>query len=107
MSECKHEWKFQQDYSKPGSFRRFVCTKCGCWGYNHPPNHWDGYKEKPIRAYKGNRTEPDPSWRVNKRRFLNPEPPRPGERQYYEDQCPSRMEEAVLGASRFIDPGDC
>lgn len=107
MSDCKHEWKFQQDYSRAGSIRRFKCLKCGVWGWNSPPNHWDGFKEKPIRAYRDDRKEPDPSWSKRQRKELPPEPLSHRERTSLEETLPTQMEGAVYGADKFTDPGDC
>jgi len=106
MSDCQHEWKFQQDYSKAGSIRRFTCVRCGVWGWNVPPNKWEGFKEKPIRAYKGNRMEPDSTWKQNQRRFLPTADAPFRDRAYAEDVYPTRMEQAVCSVGRFRDPGE-
>jgi hypothetical protein len=104
---CEHDWKFQDDYSKPGGIKRWKCAKCGIWGWSSCPNHWDGYQPRPIRAYKGDRTEPESTWHRRWRKPLPPAKVPHGEYQYTVDSRPSRMEQAVLGADRFIDPGEC
>lgn len=106
MTECKHEWEFQHDYSKHGSIGRYKCRKCGIWAWQTPSNKWDGFKAKPIVPYRGPVLEPESLWLRSELRPRMPYPdgrvPTAEDRGNHE----TRMEEAVYSADRFVDPGE-
>lgn len=115
MSECKHEWKFQVEYSKVGTIRRFKCLTCGAWGWNVPPTRWDNFKEKPIRAYRNRSApEPEPMWLQPEYRERITHPKADADYIARHSRCiesgqfsdETRMESAVYGSDHFIDPGE-
>jgi len=114
---CKHDWEFQAAYSNVESLRRFKCRVCGCWGYQQPPNRYDGFKQKVIHEYTkpdGGRFEPEEHWLQPDYRERTTWPTldagykarqsRVMETGRWDEE--SDMEEAVYGSDHFVDPGE-